>query len=72
VLFHYGGPLRNEKGSLNFLALVDEGQCQEVFVSTSKQKGKRKLKNLECSIDSDARGVGSSRVKGMRALAVVM
>jgi hypothetical protein len=50
----------NQKGFLNFLALVDEGQYQEVSVSTSKQKGKRELKNLECSINFDAKGVGSS------------
>jgi hypothetical protein len=54
------------------LALVEEGQYQEVSVSTSKQKGKRELKNLECSINFDAKGVGSSQVKSKRALAVVM
>jgi hypothetical protein len=45
-----------EKGFLNFLTLVDEGQ-RSVFVP--KQKGKREVKNLECSINFDARGVGS-------------
>lgn len=55
-----------------FVALADEGQSQEVFVSDSKQKGKKELKNLECSINFDTRGVGSSRVKGKRVVAVVM
>jgi len=36
-----------EKGFLDFLTLVDE------------KKGKREVKNLECSINFDARGVGS-------------
>lgn len=69
MLSHNGGFLRRtDKGFLNFLTLVDEGQCS---VFASKQKGKRELKNLECSINFVTRGVGSSRVKGNRALAVV-
>jgi hypothetical protein len=52
-----------EKGFLDFLTLVDEGQCS---VSAPKQKGKREVKNLECLINLDARGVGSSRVRGKR------
>jgi hypothetical protein len=52
-----------EKGFLDFLTSVDEGQR---FVSVTKQKGKRELKNLECSINFDVRGVGSSRVRGKR------
>lgn len=36
---------------------------------TFNLKGIRELKNLECSINFDARGVGSSWVKGKRALA---
>jgi len=51
-----------EKGFLDFLTSVDEGQR---FVSVTKQKGKRELKNLECSINFDVRGVGSSRVRGL-------
>jgi hypothetical protein len=38
---------------------------------TSKLQGIRELKNLECSINFDARGVGSSQVKGKRALVVL-
>jgi hypothetical protein len=62
----YGG---TGKGFLDFLTLVEEGQRQEVSVFAPEQKGKRELKNLECSINFDARGVGSSRIKGKRALA---
>jgi hypothetical protein len=54
------------------LALIDEGQRQEVSVLASKLKGYREIKNLECSINFDARRVGSSRVKGKRAWEVVM
>jgi hypothetical protein len=61
----------DEKGFLDFLTLVDEEQHQEIPVSASKPKGSRELKNLECSINFDARGVGSSRGKGKRALAVL-
>jgi hypothetical protein len=34
-------------------------QCQEALVSTSKFKGSREV-NLECTINYDARGFGSS------------
>jgi hypothetical protein len=52
-----------EKGFLDFLTLVDEGQH---FVSAPKKKRKREVKNLECSINFDARGAGSSQVRGKR------
>jgi hypothetical protein len=52
-----------EKGFLDLLTLVDEGQY---FVSALKKKGKREVNNLECSINFDARGVGSSQVRGKR------
>jgi len=45
------------------LTLVDNGQ-RPVFAP--KQKGKREVKNLECSINFDDSGVGSSRVRGKR------
>jgi len=57
-----------KKGFLDFSTLVDEGQR---FASAFKQNGKREVKNLECLINFDARGVGSSRVRGKIALAVV-
>jgi hypothetical protein len=52
-----------EKGFIDFLTLVDKGQHS---VSAPKKKGNREVKNLECSINFDAKGVGSSRVKGKR------
>jgi hypothetical protein len=52
-----------EKGFLNFLTLVDEGHRS---VSVPKQKGKREVKNLECSINFNARGVGSGQVRGKK------
>jgi hypothetical protein len=53
----------SEEGFLDFLTLVDEGQNS---VSTPKKKMNREVKNLECSINFDARGVGSSRFRGKR------
>jgi len=52
-----------ETGFLDLLTLVDEEQFS---VFALKKKGKREVKNLECSINFDARGVGSSRVRGKR------
>jgi hypothetical protein len=46
-------------------------QYQEVLVSTLKSKGSRDVKNLECSINYDARGFGYRRGKGKSAIAVV-
>jgi hypothetical protein len=66
--FSYGG---DEKGFLDFLTLIDERQRQEDHVSAPKPKGSREVKNLECPINFDARGVSSSRVKGKRSLAVL-
>jgi hypothetical protein len=37
-----------------FLALIDEGQRQEVSVHASKLKGYREITNLKCSINFDA------------------
>lgn len=34
------------------------------FLEIKRKKGKREVKNLECSINFDTRGVGSSRVRG--------
>jgi hypothetical protein len=59
VLSHYGDLLwGDEKGFLDFLTLVGERQRQEIPISASKPKGTRESKNLECSINFDARGVG--------------
>jgi len=56
---------------LDLLAQVNEAKRQEVSVSTLKFKGSREVKNLECSINYDARGFGFSRGKGKSALVVV-
>jgi hypothetical protein len=55
----------SKEGFLDFLTLVDERRTQNL-VSTPKKKGNREVKNLECSINFDAGGVGSSRVRGKR------
>jgi hypothetical protein len=52
-----------EKGFQDFLTIVDERQHS---VSAPKEKGKREIKNLECSINFDARDVRSSRIRGKR------
>jgi hypothetical protein len=61
----------NVKGFLELLAHVDEEQRQEVSISTPKFKGSREVKNLDCSINYDARGFGSSRAKHKSAIAVM-
>jgi hypothetical protein len=56
------------KQLLDLLTALDKEHCQEVSDTHSKRdtKGKRELKNLECSINF----VGSSHGKGKRALLV--
>jgi hypothetical protein len=53
----------NKKSLLNHFSVIEEDRYCEEGVSASNTKGKRKLKNLECSINFEARGCGSSRVK---------
>lgn len=53
----------SKEGFLDFLTLVDEEQNS---VCTPKKKMNREVNNLECSINFDARGVGSSRFRGKR------
>lgn len=53
------------------MAQVDEGQRLEAPISTPKIKGKRKLKNLECDINFNARSLCSSPGKSKRTLAVM-
>jgi hypothetical protein len=52
-----------KKGFLDFLTLIDEGQHS---ISAPKKKEKREVNNLECLINFDAKGVGSSRVRGKK------
>jgi hypothetical protein len=58
------------KGFLDFMAQVDAEQHQEAPVSTSKFKGSREVKTLECTINYDARGFGSSRGKARGPLII--
>jgi hypothetical protein len=51
----------NVKGFLDFMAQVDAEQRQEAPVSTFKFKGSREVKNLECTINFEDKGFGSSR-----------
>jgi hypothetical protein len=60
----------NEKRLLDFLSVLEEGHRHEVVAFVPKTKGRRELKNLECSINFDARGDCSSRGKGKRVLSV--
>jgi hypothetical protein len=43
----------DEKGFLDFLTLIVEGQCQQDPAFVPKPKGTRDVKNLECSINFD-------------------
>jgi hypothetical protein len=54
------------KGFLDFMTLIDEEHRLEAPISSYKFKGSREVKNLECSINYDARGFGSSRGKAKR------
>ena len=50
----FGG---NEKPLLNLFSDIEENWNREEGVLVSSFKGKRELKNLECSINFDARGL---------------
>jgi len=56
----------NVKGFLDFMTLIDAEHRLEAPVSSCKFKGGCEVKNLECSINYDARGFGSSRGKAKR------
>jgi hypothetical protein len=53
----------NAKDFWDLMSKIDEEQLQEFSVSTPKFKQSREVKNLECSINYDVRGFGSSRGK---------
>jgi hypothetical protein len=60
-----------EKGILDFLTWTEDQRYDSDSPPKKKKKikrkkGKREVKNLECSINFDARGVGSSRVRGKK------
>jgi len=61
----------DEKGFLDLLSwtedqLYDSNSPSQKEKKIKRRKGKREVKNLECSINFDARGVGSSRVRGKK------
>jgi hypothetical protein len=58
----------NEKKLLELLTVLDKDQRREVLASPSKPKGRRELKNLECSTNFDGRGDCSSWGKGKRVV----
>jgi len=60
----------NVEGFLDFMTSIDAEHRIEASVSSSKFKGSREVKNLECSINYDARGLGSSRGKAKRTIAM--
>jgi len=61
----------DEKGFLDFLTWTEDQRYDsdsppKKEKKIKRKKGKREVKNLECSINFDARGVGSSRVRGKK------
>jgi hypothetical protein len=61
----------DEKGFLDFLTWTenqryDSDSPPKKDKKLNRKKGKRDVKNLECSMNFDARGVGSSRVRGKK------
>jgi hypothetical protein len=57
----FGG---DDKRLLNLFSVMEADRYREEGVFVSNTKGKRELKNLECSINFEARGSSFSRVKG--------
>jgi hypothetical protein len=51
---------------LDLLSFIEEGHHREDGGSVSKPKGWRERKNLECSLNFDVGGIGSSRGKGVK------
>jgi hypothetical protein len=56
----------NVKSFVEFMTLIDAKHHLEALVSSYKFKKSREVKNLECSINYDARGFGSSQGKAKR------
>jgi hypothetical protein len=63
----FGG---NKRRFIDILSVLEEGQHREDKDSVSKPKRWREQKNLECSINFDARGNGSSWDKSRASLQV--
>jgi hypothetical protein len=62
----WGSHVGHEKQNLALLTAIGEEHCREELASLSNLgiKGSMELRNLECSINYDARGEFSSRGKG--------
>jgi hypothetical protein len=61
----------DQKGFLDFLTLIederyDSNSPSKKVMEIKMKNGKREVKNLECSVNFDAKGVGSSRVRGKK------
>jgi hypothetical protein len=54
----------DEKKLSSLFSIIEADRDHDLGVSISNSKGKRELKNLECSLHFKTRGCGSSRVKG--------
>jgi hypothetical protein len=54
----------DEKKLLSLFWVIEVDRDRDPGVSISNTKGKKEIKNLECSINFETRGCGSSRVKG--------
>ena len=67
VWLSWGG---DQKSLLELFSVIDKDKEREHFidVSTPKVKGKRELKNLQCSINFEARGRRSSPAKCQRGV----
>ena len=49
---------------LSLFSIIEADRDRDPGVPVSNSKGKRELKNIECSLNLETRGSGSSRVKG--------
>jgi hypothetical protein len=60
----------NKKRFLDLMSVIEEGQHRVDGGSVLKPKGWRELKNLECSLNFDVGGIGSSRGKNKACMRV--
>ena len=54
----------DKKKLLSLFFVIEADKDYDIWVSVSNSKGKRELKNLECSLHFETRGSVSIRVKG--------
>jgi hypothetical protein len=60
----------NRKRFLDLMSVIEEGQHRVDGGFVLKPKGWRELKNLECSLNYDVGGIGSSRGKNRACMRV--